>query len=143
MQDIDYKSRASTSTALVLLNTRNTEGYQSVSEMLNAGAKGPWGNRISFLHVPIPKLEDSRVWNPLEFVWEAHHIIKRKKQSFAVPLTGMLLDIESKVKGHEVCMGTFGYGKVYDKFALDSLNALLPLHNYHSMYVYDKKKKWS
>ncbi|KAF7819685.1 O-acyltransferase WSD1-like [Senna tora] len=98
MEDINYKSRASNSTALVLLNTRNAQGYESVNEMLNAKAKGPWGNRIAFLHVPIPKLKERC---PLEFIWEAHNIIKRKKQSLAVPLTGMLLEMESKFRGYE------------------------------------------
>ncbi|KAF7819689.1 O-acyltransferase WSD1-like [Senna tora] len=101
MQGANYESGAATSTALVLLNTRNTESYQSVDDMLNGKAKGLWGNRISFLHVPIPKLIGARVSDPLEFVWETHDVIKRKKQSLAVPLTGMLLDMESRVKGYE------------------------------------------
>ncbi|TKY65202.1 O-acyltransferase WSD1 [Spatholobus suberectus] len=58
MQDMDSKSKTSNSTALVLLNTRNIEGYQSINDMLNTKAKGPWGNRITFLHVPIPKLNE-------------------------------------------------------------------------------------
>ncbi|XP_054819689.1 wax ester synthase/diacylglycerol acyltransferase 4-like [Prosopis cineraria] len=101
MQEINNESRVANCTALVLLNTRDVEGYQSVDDMLNAKARGPWGNHISFLHVPVPKLENGRISNPLEFVWEAHSIIKRKKQSLVVPLTGMLLDIERKIKGHE------------------------------------------
>ncbi|KAK4281011.1 hypothetical protein QN277_012559 [Acacia crassicarpa] len=101
MQEINDKSKVANSTALVLLNTRNVEGYQSVDDMLNAKAKGPWGNHFTFLHVPIPKLENGRISNPLGFIWEAHNIIKRKKQSSVVPLTGMLLDIESKIKGYE------------------------------------------
>ncbi|KAK7295345.1 hypothetical protein RJT34_18252 [Clitoria ternatea] len=101
MQDIDSKSKTSDSTALVLLNTRNIEGYQSINDMLNTKAKGPWGNKISFLHVPIPKLNQNRVSNPLEFIWESHSIIKRKKQSLAVALTGTLLDIEGKFRGQE------------------------------------------
>ncbi|XP_061367099.1 wax ester synthase/diacylglycerol acyltransferase 4-like [Gastrolobium bilobum] len=101
MQDMDSKSKTANSTALVLLNTRNIEGYQSINDMLNTKSKGPWGNKISFLHIPIPKLNGSRISSPLEFIWEAHNIIKRKKQSLAVALTGTLLDMESKFRGQE------------------------------------------
>lgn len=102
MQDIDSKSKTAQSTALVLLNTRNIEGYQSINDMLNTKAKGPWGNRITFLHVPIPKLNETRTTNPLEFIWDTHNIIKRKKQSLGVVLTGTLLKIEGKLRGQEV-----------------------------------------
>ncbi|KAJ1415392.1 O-acyltransferase, WSD1, N-terminal [Sesbania bispinosa] len=101
MQEMDPKSKTANSTALVLLNTRNIEGYQSVNDMLNTKAKGPWGNKISFLHVPIPKLNESIISNPLEFIKDSHNIIKRKKQSLAVALTGTLLDIEGKFRGQE------------------------------------------
>ncbi|XP_057435972.1 wax ester synthase/diacylglycerol acyltransferase 5-like [Lotus japonicus] len=101
MQDMDSKSKTSNSTALVLLNTRNIEGYQSIGDMLNTKTGGPWGNKISFLHVPIPKLSETRISNPLEFIRETHNIIKRKKQSLAVALTGTLLDIEGKFRGQE------------------------------------------
>ncbi|XP_058739225.1 wax ester synthase/diacylglycerol acyltransferase 5-like [Vicia villosa] len=102
MQEKDSKSNTSNSTALVLLNTRNIEGYKSIDDMLNTKkSKGPWGNRISFLHVPIPKLNKSRISNPLEFISHTHNIIKRKKQSLAVALTGKLLEIEGKFRGQE------------------------------------------
>ncbi|XP_004489155.2 wax ester synthase/diacylglycerol acyltransferase 4-like [Cicer arietinum] len=102
MQNLDSKSKTANSTALVLLNTRNIEGYQSIDEMLNTKkTKGPWGNKISFLHVPIPKLNGSNISNPLEFIWDTHNIIKRKKQSLGVALTGTLLDIEGKFRGQE------------------------------------------
>lgn len=102
MQDMDSKSKSSHSTALVLLNTRNIEGYQSINDMLNTKAKGPWGNKITFLHVPIPKLNETRISTPLEFIRDSHNIIKRKKQSLGVVLTGTLLDIEGKLRGQEV-----------------------------------------
>ncbi|KAL5143563.1 O-acyltransferase WSD1 [Glycine soja] len=101
MQDMDSKSKTAHSTALVLLNTRNVEGYQSINDMLNTKATGPWGNRITFLHVPIPKLNETRTTNPLEFIWDTHNIIKRKKQSLGVVLTGTLLKIEGKLRGQE------------------------------------------
>nr|KYP69303.1 O-acyltransferase WSD1 [Cajanus cajan] len=102
MQDMDLKSMTADSTALVLLNTRNIEGYQSINDMLNTKAKGLWGNKISFLHVPIPKLNQNKISNPLDFIWDSHNEIKRKKQSLAVALTGTLLDMESKFRGQEV-----------------------------------------
>ncbi|TKY65200.1 O-acyltransferase WSD1 [Spatholobus suberectus] len=101
MQEMDFKSKTADSTALVLLNTRNIEGYQSVNDMLNTKAKGSWGNKISFLHVPIPKLNQDKISNPLEFILDCHNIIKRKKQSLAVALTGTLLVMESKIRGQE------------------------------------------
>ncbi|XP_058739248.1 wax ester synthase/diacylglycerol acyltransferase 4-like [Vicia villosa] len=102
MQEKDSKSNISNSTALVLMNTRNIEGYQSIDDMLNAKkSKGPWGNRISFLHVPIPKLNETRISNPLGFIHDTHNIINRKKQSLAFALTGTLLDIEGKFRGQE------------------------------------------
>lgn len=102
MQDVDFKSKTADSTALVLLNTRNIQGYESINDMLDTKAKGPWGNKISFLHVPIPKLNQNQIPNPLEFIWHTHKIIKRKKQSLAVALTGTLLDMVSKFRGQEV-----------------------------------------
>jgi len=108
MQDMDLKSKTADSTALVLLNTRNIEGYQTINDMLNSKTKGPWGNKISFLHVPIPKLNQNRMSNPLDFIWESHNIIKRKKQSLAVALTGTLLDMESKFRGQEVGIVIYG-----------------------------------
>ncbi|KAJ1419596.1 O-acyltransferase, WSD1, N-terminal [Sesbania bispinosa] len=101
MQEMDSKSKIANSTALVLLNTRNIDGYQSINDMLNTKAKGPWGNKISFLHVPIPKLNESRISNPLDFISETHNIIKRKKQSLVVALAGTLLDMEGKFRGQE------------------------------------------
>ncbi|CAJ2668952.1 wax ester synthase/diacylglycerol acyltransferase 11-like [Trifolium pratense] len=100
MQEMDSKSKTSNSTALVLLNTRNIEGYQSIDDMLNTKkSKGLWGNKITFLHVPIPKLNETKILNPLDFIHDTHNIINRKKQSLAVALTGTLLEIEGKFRG--------------------------------------------
>ncbi|KAI9119287.1 hypothetical protein K1719_009962 [Acacia pycnantha] len=75
-----------------------------MSKMLCAQAKISWGlgNQVSLLHVPIPKLEDKVISNPLDFIWEVHNIIKRKQQSLVVPLNDMLLNMESKLKGYKV-----------------------------------------
>nr|XP_027187504.1 O-acyltransferase WSD1-like isoform X2 [Cicer arietinum] len=103
MKDKDSKSKTANSTALVLLNTRNIEGYQSIDDMLNKKKTNcRWGNKISFLHVPIPKLNESIISNPLDFILHTHKIIKRKKQSLGVALTGTLLEIEGKLRGQEL-----------------------------------------
>ena len=104
MQEIDYMTRKANSTALVVLNTRNIRGYQSVKEMQKPKVKGLWGNKISFLQIPIPKLDQPKISNPLEFVWNARKQIKRKKHSFSVYLIGLLLDLEMKLRGPEVCI---------------------------------------
>ncbi|KAG5033247.1 hypothetical protein GLYMA_06G291700v4 [Glycine max] len=107
MQEIDYMTRKANSTALVVLNTRNIRGYQSVKEMQKPKVKGLWGNKISFLQIPIPKLDQPKISNPLEFVWNARKQIKRKKHSFSVYLIGLLLDLEMKLRGPEVASKTF------------------------------------
>ncbi|OIV90156.1 hypothetical protein TanjilG_01610 [Lupinus angustifolius] len=103
MQEINLKSSKAESTALVLLNARNIKGYKSIKEMVdntnNNGAS--WGNRFAFLHIPIPKLSETRFSNPLEFIFEAHKEITRKKNSLATPLTGMLLNMVKKLRGPE------------------------------------------
>ncbi|XP_045820672.1 wax ester synthase/diacylglycerol acyltransferase 4-like [Trifolium pratense] len=101
MQEIDNKTRTSNSTGLVLLSTRNIGNYQSIQDMTKPNSKSPWGNHISFLHVSIPKLSTAGLSNPLEFVWEAQKIIKRKRNTFTVYLIEWLLDMELKLRGHE------------------------------------------
>lgn len=103
MQEINLKSSQTQSTALVLLNTRNIEGYKSVKEMIEkTNSRSAWGNQYAFLHVPIPELSDSKYANPLEFIREAHMDMTKKKNSLATPLTGMLLDMLRKLRGPEV-----------------------------------------
>lgn len=99
-------STKSNSTALVLLNTRNIAGYKSVDEMVNPDPNTKWGNQFGFIHVSIPELirgDDESSIDPIKFVFEAHEIIKRKKNSAAVFLTGKLLDTSRKYIGPEVC----------------------------------------
>lgn len=113
MQEINYKAKTANSTAVVMLNTRNLAGYQSVKDMLKPEARGLWGNQISFLQVSIPELSQDRISNPLDFVWKAHKMIKRKRRSFSVYLIGLLLQLEMKLKGPEVCIyNLIGYGYV-------------------------------
>ncbi|KAG4911910.1 hypothetical protein AAZX31_19G040900 [Glycine max] len=102
MQEINLKSSQTQSTALVLLNTRNIEGYKSVKEMIEkTNSRSAWGNQYAFLHVSIPELSDSKYANPLEFIREAHKDMTKKKNSLATPLTGMLLDMLRKLRGPE------------------------------------------
>ncbi|KAK2434716.1 O-acyltransferase WSD1 [Trifolium repens] len=101
MQEIDNKTITSNSTGLVLLSTRNIGYYQSIQDMVKPNSKSPWGNHISFLHVSIPKLSTAGISNPLEFVWKAQKIIKRKRNTFTVYLIEWLLDMELKLRGHE------------------------------------------
>ncbi|KAI4346829.1 hypothetical protein L6164_007692 [Bauhinia variegata] len=98
MEEMNQKSSRAQSTALVLLNTRYISGYQSVAEMIQTNS---WGNKFAFLHVPIPELSEIKISNPLEFVYQAQKVIDRKKNSLAVPLTGMLLNAVDKLKGPE------------------------------------------
>ncbi|RDX81430.1 O-acyltransferase WSD1, partial [Mucuna pruriens] len=102
MQEINLKSSKTESTALVLLNTRNIEGYRSIKEMVEkTNSSAAWGNQYAFLHIPIPELSDSKYANPLEFILEAHKEMNKKKNSLATPLTGMLLDSLRKLRGPE------------------------------------------
>jgi hypothetical protein len=103
MLEVNQESRKANSTALVLLNTRNIKGYKSVKEMVSKNNNGAaWGNQFAFLHVPIPELNDPKFDNPLEFIWEAHRDISRKKNSLVTPLTGMLLNMVKTIRGPEV-----------------------------------------
>jgi hypothetical protein len=102
MQEISHKSSKAHSTAIVLLNTRMIRAYKSVKEMAELDSEAPWGNRFGFLHVSIPKLKDPQSSDPLDFVREAHKIIKKKRSSLDVYLTSRLLEIVKKLRGSEV-----------------------------------------
>ncbi|KAE9457677.1 hypothetical protein C3L33_10430, partial [Rhododendron williamsianum] len=95
-------STKSNSTALVLLNTRNISGYKSVEEMVKPDPNTKWGNQFGFIHVSIPELmRAADEIYPTKFVFEAQEIIKRKKNSAAVFLTGKLLETLRKYRGPE------------------------------------------
>ncbi|KAL7587197.1 hypothetical protein Lser_V15G40516 [Lactuca serriola] len=91
------------STALVLLNTRYIDGFKSLNEMCqNQEAKSLWGNQFAFLHISLPQLHQcDESLKPIKFVQEIHSIIKRKRNSAAVYLTGMLLEFIRKYIGVE------------------------------------------
>ncbi|KAF7846941.1 hypothetical protein BT93_L3551 [Corymbia citriodora subsp. variegata] len=106
MQRASPNSNLSTkSTVLVLLNTRNLRDYKSVREMVRPNSKSPWGNNFAFLHVPIPKdkTSDSQFSSPLKFVYKAREVIKKKRSSFGVILTGKLVEMMKKCRNPEVC----------------------------------------
>ncbi|KAK2972613.1 hypothetical protein RJ640_029232 [Escallonia rubra] len=113
MEAASYESGKAHSTALVLLNTRSKDGYKSVSEMVKPHAEMPWGNRFAFLHVPLPKLTvAAESSDPLEFVRHASNIIKKKRNSSGVHLTGAFLETIRKYKGSEsLCITMMSYMK--------------------------------
>ncbi|EPS67964.1 hypothetical protein M569_06810, partial [Genlisea aurea] len=98
-QDVD-KKRGTKSTALVLLNTRNINGYKSVSEMVDKDPAASWGNQFAFLHVSVPTPPDPE--NPLSYVMKARKLVRRTRNSAAVILTGKLLERLRKLRGPEV-----------------------------------------
>ncbi|XP_074272587.1 wax ester synthase/diacylglycerol acyltransferase 7-like [Silene latifolia] len=100
MQGNDTGFNNSRTTALVLLNTRNINGYMSIQDMLKADNK-IWGNQFAFLHVDLPKLTTNKTLNPLDFVSKAQKNILRKRNSPAVYLTGQFLEIIRKFRGPE------------------------------------------
>ncbi|KAL8133303.1 wax ester synthase/diacylglycerol acyltransferase 4-like [Apium graveolens] len=99
MEAEDNKSGSANSMALGLLNTRDIDGYKSVSEMLKPKAKMPWGNQFAFLHLPIPKLTGSH--DPLDFIFRTHQTVKRLKNNYAVFLNAQFLEISRKFIGPE------------------------------------------
>lgn len=101
MQKMSEGSGVAKSTALVLLNTRAIGGYKSVHEMVKPDSDMPWGNRFAFLQVPLPKLTQAELQNPLIFVKISRRSIKRQRNSAAVLLTGHLLNLIRKLKGPE------------------------------------------
>ncbi|KAL3509343.1 hypothetical protein ACH5RR_028744 [Cinchona calisaya] len=101
MQAMDPEKTNGSASALVLLSTRAIRGYKSVKEMVEPKSKTPWGNHFAFMHVSVPKLTKEESSNPLNFVLKAQRIIKTKRNSAGVYLTGKLLDTLRKYKGPE------------------------------------------
>ena len=93
-------------TALVLLNTRVIESYKPLNEMTKRDAESPWGNQFGFLHVSIPNSKDREKVDPLEYVKKTRQIIKGKRSSLAVYLTGQLLETLRRLIGPEVCVSS-------------------------------------
>ncbi|CAB4303911.1 unnamed protein product [Prunus armeniaca] len=99
MQEIDQSSSTADCTAMVLLNTRIMGDYMPIEEMIKPNSKMPWGNRFTFLQVPIPKLTE--LSNADDFIRNTHKMIKKKRNSLAVYFTSRLLEIVNKFGSHE------------------------------------------
>ncbi|XP_028761698.1 O-acyltransferase WSD1-like [Neltuma alba] len=100
MQDVDHSSSTKNSTLLLILNTRNVQSYQAAKNMKEAKGEGTWGNKFSFMHVAIPKLNDAQSSDPLQFVRKVHHTMK--KRNFLVYLLhGTLVQMKHRLKGAE------------------------------------------
>ncbi|KAL6286541.1 hypothetical protein ACE6H2_010931 [Prunus campanulata] len=99
MQEIDQSSSTADCTAMVLLNTRIMGDYMPIEEMIKPNSKMPWGNRFTFLHVPIPNLTE--LSNAEDFIRNTHKMINRKKNSLAAYFTSRLLEIVNKFGSHE------------------------------------------
>lgn len=117
MQETGECFKNSRSTVVVVLNTRDINGYMSIEEMLKPSTK-MWGNQFAFLHVALPELTNHNYSNPLDFILEAHKTIMRKKTSPAVYLTGQFLEFVRKCRGSEVCLtlALFMFGVVFSIF---------------------------
>ncbi|KAL5992703.1 hypothetical protein ACLOJK_013622 [Asimina triloba] len=85
-------------TALVLLNTRMVNGYQTLDEMLK---KKTWGNHFTFLQISIPTCTNAEKESPLSFIAEAKKTINRKRHSLALYLTGTLVQTLRSIRGPE------------------------------------------
>ncbi|KAJ6366623.1 hypothetical protein OIU77_003079 [Salix suchowensis] len=102
METASQGSGNARSTSLVLLNTRMHGGYRSVQEMVKPDAELPWGNHFAFLNIPIPKLRDAEARNnPLQFVFDARKVIKKRRSSFGVYLTAKYLQLVGRFLGPE------------------------------------------
>nr|GMD36815.1 O-acyltransferase WSD1-like [Ipomoea batatas] len=105
MQETDRETCNGECTAMVVFNTRAIGGYKSVSEMIKPNAEMPWGNRFTFVPISVPKLRhpagagDSS--NPLRFIYNAHRLVNRQRNSASVYLTGQLLEFSRKLRGPE------------------------------------------
>ncbi|KAL6286540.1 hypothetical protein ACE6H2_010930 [Prunus campanulata] len=100
MQEKSQKSSTASCTALVLVNIRITHGdYKPIKEMIRPDSEMPWGNQMAFMPVTMPKLTEFS--NPLDFVFKAQKLIKRKRSSFAVYVNKKMLEIVKKISGYE------------------------------------------
>lgn len=98
MQEHNPESSEANSSALILLNTRKAKAYKSVKVMVKKDSDAPWGNKIAFLPVPIPKLIDSPVVSstPLEFVEKVKEKITLQRSPLSVFLAAKVFEILKK-----------------------------------------------
>ncbi|KAK1285353.1 hypothetical protein QJS10_CPB20g01757 [Acorus calamus] len=103
MQSVGDGSKSAQATALVLLNTRVIDkNYKNPKEMTKPDAESPWGNRFGFLHISIPTRDGPNKDDPLKIISKVKRLIKRKKSSLGVFLTGQLLETMRTFRGPEV-----------------------------------------
>uniref|UniRef100_A0A0A0K2E9 Uncharacterized protein n=1 Tax=Cucumis sativus TaxID=3659 RepID=A0A0A0K2E9_CUCSA len=104
MQEHNPESSGANSSALILLNTRKAKAYKSVKEMVKKDSDAPWGNKIAFLPIPIPKLIDSPVVSstPLEFVEKVKEKIMLQRSPLSVFLAAKVFEILKNVTGPEI-----------------------------------------
>ena len=102
MQSCGHNANAIDVTALVVLNTRILRTYQTVQEINKKETSAPWGNRFAFFHVPVPICKNIAEVDPLYFVTTARKIVKTKKNSLGVFITGIFLEAMRKLRGAEV-----------------------------------------
>ncbi|KAL2937385.1 O-acyltransferase WSD1 [Bienertia sinuspersici] len=139
MQGSEKKSSNSKSTALVLFNTRNVEGYKSVEEMMNKAHTKLWGNQFAFLHLAIPKLVNDKHPSPIDFIYETKKRITRLKDSPATYLTAQYLETVRKCRGPEAAAELIY--KTLNKSSLGVTNLIGPVeqvalakHTVNGMY---------
>ncbi|KAK1320554.1 hypothetical protein QJS10_CPA03g00810 [Acorus calamus] len=103
MQSAGDGSNSAQATALVLLNTRVIDkNYKNPKEMTKPDAEPPWGNRFGFLHISISTRDGPDKDDPLKIISKVKRLIKRKKSSLGVFLTGQLLETMRRFLGPEV-----------------------------------------
>ncbi|KAH0983391.1 hypothetical protein GBA52_010568, partial [Prunus armeniaca] len=71
-----------------------------IKRMIKPDSEMPWGNRMAFMPVTMPKLTE--FLNPLDFVFKAQKLIKRKRSSFSVYINKKMLEIVKKIGGYEI-----------------------------------------
>lgn len=91
-------------TALVLLNTRSLSKHLTLEDISKDGAEASWGNQFGFIHVPLPACKRINKENPIDYVLEAQELIRKKKSSLGVYLTGRFLEMLRKLRGAEVSL---------------------------------------
>ncbi|CAN0896815.1 Wax ester synthase/diacylglycerol acyltransferase 4 [Linum grandiflorum] len=111
MQEMKPGSENIDATAIVLLNTRMLRSYNSIKDMIKLDTKSPWGNRLAFLYITLPKLmvprNDTENWTTtmqrrsLEFLKASRTIIQNKRSSIAIHLNAKILHLYEKLKGSE------------------------------------------
>ncbi|KAH9325349.1 hypothetical protein KI387_005527, partial [Taxus chinensis] len=86
-------------TALGLINTRSEPGIKSLKEMTESKTGDSWGNRFSFLQLPVPM---KKLNNPLEYVTRAKYMMDQKKMSVASFLINRVMNFITRFRGAQV-----------------------------------------